>query len=332
MDIVKRKYALLMTLLASSTGLLHADQNWNASDGQSDYCCPPSVCCEESPSRFFFGAEVLCWKPYISGLELGFGTSSITQTTGDGLQTTTTDEYDVDPSFKWNAGYRLAAGYQFDCSAWGVGARWTHFQGKGTRSSDGTLNTGSCHLKFSQLDLILAYNTPETSSFSFKPFIGVRGARINESLDATIIADISLPLGATATETRTFDDSQSYRGIGPIFGLAGDWEIGNGFAVYANAAASFLYGTYKIHFDDPDIFSAPISAQVFSTGSKHVHGYDWNIDLALGIRWETCLCDCYQVSLQLGVEHHQYFDHSRLGSDRGDLTLDGGTFGIGLAF
>lgn len=312
------------------TSIVTLAAHFSAEALESEECCIPEICCE-SESRFFFRADLLYWKPHISGLELDFGNDSLTQVTTDGLVSITSDENDRDPHFKWNADYRLAAGYKFACSDLEVGACWTHFQGSGHRSSRediDTVNYGKISLKFDQIDLALAYNMQTCSSLTLKPFVGLRGVRIKEHLDSNLVTDITFVPGGLATETRTLDDTQNYRGIGPLFGVNGDWDIGCGFGIYGTAAASVLYGVYKIHLDDSDIFTAPISREVFSTGHRRQHGFDCNIDLALGVRWETCLCDCYPLVVKLGFEHHQYFDLNHLGANRGDISLDGGVLSI----
>lgn len=279
-------------------------------------------------------ADVLYWKPHISGLELDFGTNSLVETITDGTQIIATDEFDSDPHFKWNVGYRIGAEYQFCDANWDVGVVWTHFQDSGHRSiteSTDVDNSIRCSLKFDQIDLLMGYQSDTSCEFTFKPFVGLRGARIRESVHAFLVTDITLSPATPATETRTFDDDQTYTGLGPIIGFGGEWDFGCGFSLYGSAAASFLYGKYKVNFDDSDIFSAPLSRSVFSTNSRHMRCIDWNIDVTLGIRWETYVCDCYRVDMQLGLEHHQYFNQSHLGAHRGDLTLDGAVFSVGVS-
>lgn len=291
-------------------------------------------CCNQSPSRFFIQADLLYWKTHLTGLELDFGTGTIAEDITDGLETITSTEFDADPHFKWNAGYRIGAGYQFACTPWEIGAVWTHFRDTGTRSKNedaDTVNRTKCSVKFNQFDLLLAYNECLGSSFNVKPFIGIRGAKIHESLEATLTTDITILPATAVTQTRFLDDHEHYWGIGPMIGIQGDWGVGCGFSLYGAIAGSLLYGKYKLHFDDSEIITAPISRQTFTTDKRHLHGFDCNLDLAIGIRWETCICDSYLLNMKLGFEHHQYFNNSRLGANRGDLTFDGGIFSLGLS-
>src|SRR6202035_686726 len=135
---------------------------------------------------FFIRGDLLYWKPHISDLELDFGRTMISNTIVDGVQKYRMKEFDVDPRFKWNTGYRVAAGYQSRCNGLELALFWTHFQDHGTRrdvEDPSIVNRGKIDLKFDQVDLILAYSGSSCSSFKVKSFIGVRGAEIHEKVN-----------------------------------------------------------------------------------------------------------------------------------------------------
>lgn len=338
MDFTKKGYMAFVALLTMGAGILQAEQGWSGYGApccdMQDYCCE-SPCCEQSKGRFFVGADLLYWTPRAQNLELNFGTSSVVQTTvGDDFEIATIDELDVDPKFKWNAGYRVAAGYQFACSNLEIGAFWTHFQSTGSRNTSldaDTLNFGKYRVKLDQVDLVLAYNVCLSPSLTFKPFFGVRGTRIDHRVDAQITTDILIEPDIFATGIRVWDDNQRFTGAGPVFGVQGDWNIGKGFGLYGTAAGSVLYGFDKVWFENSEAFSAPISQAILSDSLKKTHRYNCNMDLALGLRWQTCVMDKFQVTMKLGFEHHQYFDLSYLGPIRDDLCFDGGIFSIDIA-
>jgi Legionella pneumophila major outer membrane protein precursor len=289
---------------------------------------------EEPSSQFFVRGDFLYWKPQISSLELSFGTGSIVQNTTDVVQVFTMQELDLDPHFKWNPGYRVAAGYVFPCSSWEIGALWTHFQSSGRRTADGVdgiVNSGTTRVNFNQVDVLLSYNS-SWCSFTFKPFLGVRLAKINENVNAEVTHDITILPDTFGTITRFFDDHQHSKMIGPLFGFQGDWEVGCGFGIYGTAAASVLYGYHKVSLDDSEIFTVPLAREVFSADSKNLHRFNWNIDLALGVRWDTSFCDSYELGVKVGFEHHEYFNHSLIGVERGDLSFDGAVVSVILGF
>lgn len=338
MDLIKKSYVALTVLLTMGAGFLQADQSWSGNGAPcgdvQDYGCQPQ-CYEQSKGRFFVGADLLYWIPRTQGLERDFGTSSITQATvGDGIEVKSTEEMDVDPKFKWNVGYRIAAGYQFACSDLEIDAFWAHFQSTGNRrkSQDAySLNFGKYRVKLDQIDVVAAYNISLECSLTFKPFLGVRGTRIRQSVKAQVITDILIEPDTFAISTRIWEDYQRFTGIGPVFGLQGDWNIGSGFGVYGTATGSVLYSFDKIRFEDSQAFSAPISQLTLTEGKKNTHRYNCNMDLTLGLRWQICLMDCFYLTMKLGFEHHQYFNASHLGICRDDLCFDGGIFSIDIA-
>jgi hypothetical protein len=329
-----KKFALLML---SASCFLQADDSTYDYNEHGSYGSPQEIyyeqpyfsCCEQGWGHFKVCAEALYWRPYISGLELSFGRGTLDVSNVGGIDYFISNELDIDPHFDWDWGYRIGGIYQFDCSPLEIGVLWTHFDGQGERRESG--NFGKVKVKLNQLDLVFAYNKQDgCSSFSLKPFIGVRAARIKENIDAFVITYITLP--APATELRTFDDNQKYRGIGPLLGVQGEWDLGCGFGLYGNAAGSLLYGLYRFQFNGTDIFSAPISDSFIGFNKRRVHGFDWNVDLALGFYWNTCLCDDVSLNLKLGFEHHQFFNHNRVSVYRGDLCFDGAVFAVGLSF
>lgn len=343
MDIMKRTGLAVMAMLAMTASVIDASQGssgWSGTSSTYAYqgsgCCPEPVCCEDMCGRFFVRGDLLYFVPHQTGLELDFGTASISQSVTDGVQTTNSTEYDTDPGFKWNPGYRIAAGYVDEASKWGLGAIWTHYQSSASRSNqedESTFNHGKWRVKWDQIDVVVAYDAHPTPSFNVKPFVGVRGARIHQSLNAVLVTDLTLsPPPTTPTSTRTFDDSQNYRAIGPVFGFESDFEVGCGFGFYGTAAASVLYGKTKVSYDDSDIFTAPVSKNFYNLDRRHVDSVDCNIDLALGLRWHTRFCDDFELDLRLGAEHHQFFNQGRLGVSHDDLSFDGGVFSVELSY
>lgn len=294
-------------------------------------CCDQQIV-NDCQNGFYVRGDLLYWKPHVSGLELSFGKGSIDQTISD-QEIVITREYDTDPKFSWDAGYRLAAGYQFN-EGWEALALWTHFRGNGKHSDqdhEGNHSHGHFDLKFNQIDVAVAYKAVFCPLFSVKTYLGVRGARIHEDLKALQITSI-ISNGVSGRETRSFDDKQTFNGVGPLFGVQGNVLIGSGFDLYALVGGSVLFGHYKLNLDDSDIFTQPILKQVFSQNKKHLHSFTWNVDLALGIHYETSFCDSYHLDLNLGVEHHQYFNENHIGANLGDLALTGGVFTVGVGF
>lgn len=305
-------------------------------DEKIEDCAALPPCCP-SKGHFFLRGDALYWTPRITGLELDFGTTEIADRIEGSTQFLATREFDLDPYFKWDVGYRVGGG--FETCNFTIEALWTHFDGKGKRSNrechfenTDLNNHGSIKIKFDQIDLGLGYNYHATCSLTFKPFVGVRAARIHEHLKALLFTEIDVFPDTLALETRTYDDRQKYWGVGPLFGVQGDWEIGCGFGVYGAVAGSLLYGEYKVDFHDTDIFTAPFSKQIASANKRHTHSFDCNIDLAVGISWHRCFCNGSELTFKLGFEQHQYYNQNHLTVGRGDISFTGGVFSAEVSF
>lgn len=321
MNSVKKASVWLATLLTLVTAMLCANQ-----DIQQQPCCP-------SKTGFFARSDVLYWTPRVTGLDLNFGTTQIVEDLIGCTQILKSKEVNIDPHFNWDVGYRVGGGYE--CSQWKAELLWTHFNGNGTRSSHQDLNIhnhGKIKIKLDQIDLALTYNYAVSCSFILQPFIGIRATRLHEHIHALSSTKISRFPTSKVIETRTINDRQKYWGVGPLLGVQGDWDIGCGFGFYGAAAAGLLYGDYEVHLDNKDTFSTPISKQIVSVNRRHLHAFDYNIDLALGISWQTLICNLYELRMKLGVEQHQYFNQNRLCAGREDISFTGGVFSFDLGF
>lgn len=286
--------------------------------------------------RMTITGEALYWSSHISSLELYAGRSDISEFISDGATTTYMNEYNVDPHFRWDFGHRLSFDCRCYCEELGISSSWTHFHNHGTKDIDEDLlvvNTTKSNIEFDQVDLVLTYQGRPCNGFHLKSILGLRWAKINHRLNANLTTDLEFsPSNVSATLTRLLKDRQNYHGIGPIFGLRADLNVECGFELYGSVTLGLLYGDSRVTFDDSADITAPISKTTFSLDKRHVRSFDLNADLAIGITWNAPIYDCYALQFNLGFEHHQYFNQSRLGVDRGDLTFDGGVFGIKLSF
>jgi hypothetical protein len=302
----------------------------NASPDKLFY--PANVEPFESQSRLFLRADFLYWTTLLSGLELGFGTSSFIMNNPSSIRETF--EVDLDPRFEWKSGYRFAYGIPIGCSHWELDAFWTQFRNKGRRTSHGSnkiLNTGSCKVSFDQVDVVAAYQYA-WYSLLFKPFLGFRAAKIDQNIKAKVSGEILILPDTLAIQSKFFDDQQYFKGAGPTLGCEASWEIAYGFEIYGTAGFGLLYGNYNVKFDDKEVASEPFSTETISHNRRHLHRLNYNIDLALGLLWHTCLFQKCELYLKISFEHHEYFNQSYLGANPGDLSFNGGVASLEIAF
>lgn len=191
------------------------------------------------------------------------------------------------------------------------------------------------------IDLIAGYNYELGSCFALRPFGGLRGARIDQKLritefdDSFSSSDFSSsdfsPLSfssSSALFTRDVHNKEKFSGLGPLIGIEAAWNVGCGFSVYASISAACLYGKFNIRVFETDL---DVNAANFCQVRYHTDASLAVADAALGVRWQTCFCDNMRLILQLGLEHHRYFDYNRIGC-YGDLSFDGLNLSAGIEF
>ena len=151
-----------------------------------------------------------------------------------------------------------------------------------------------------------------------RPFGGLRGARIDQSLTNSF-------RGSDQSFARK-RNKEKFTGVGPLIGLEANVNILCGFSIYGSASVSWLYGNFNNRLSD---FNSTVDTVSSCKTRKRLDANLAAADAALGIRWKTCLCNM-KLILQLGLEHHRYFGYKQC--NHGDLSFDGVNFGAGIEF
>lgn len=280
--------------------------------------CPVEPCQEPACGQAFVEGEFLYWRAYQGGLESCTALFNDNVTASDGSVISRFRGKSESLHFQWRPAYRIGLGY-ISNAGWGVAAYWTDFHSRanGHRSA---LQNQRWRLNFQQVDVLVGYTFCGEACFSFRPFIGVRGAKINQKLQACrLYSDRSI-------QGQEYSKSE-FAGIGPVMGIEANVNVGGGFSLFADVATSILYGNDNVRFRK---FEQADNASYFQV-NQHLNGYQTVLDAAVGIAYETRFFDTLSVLFKLSAEHHCYFDFNRLGS-HGDLSLDGGTFSAAITF
>lgn len=323
---LKKTCIAILVTLSSSTGYIQAacyDQPvCDIQPRIDEQCCEP--CCN---SCGYVAVDLLFWRAFESGLDICVpnSTSDIVNTS-DGTVISTFSGTGLDPNFRWSPGFRLTIGRDLPCNNWDIALSWTHFHSnaRGSNNSHEFL----WNVNFDTIDLIAAYET-NFCIFTLRPFGGLRGAIIDQKADLRqFVNEQTIDLISNETHNR-----EKFRGIGPILGLGADWCIGCGFSLYAAASWSWLYGNFDV---DLERNAVTVDSIDFSQIGTRTEGVQTVADAEIGVRWTGCFCDCYQLILGVGLEHHQYFSHNRIGAcsgnGNGDLSFDGLNFSVGILF
>lgn len=353
-NLIKKINGAIALLAIASVGYAYGDNNDNNDNnnlpayGECNDCysCQPACC---GCGNGFISAELLYWRPFVGGIdECGSGNFSET-IASDGRVISRFNGRARNPDFDWDPGFRLGAGYEFACSNWGVAAFYTYFHSRshGSNSHDSDSNSSESYgfdnrenrlrwnINFDLIDVVAGYEADVGSCFTFRPFIGLRGARIDQKVHRGHFQSSGDNFSTSSNDYFSTNrnhfggkNHEKFTGVGPLVGIEADWNVWCGFRLYANASTSWLYGKFRVRlneFDNFDYFDD------FCHIRKNLDATLANFDAGLGIRWETCFCGDMRLFLQLGLEHHQYFNYNRIG-EYGDLSFDGVNFSVAIGF
>lgn len=303
---------------------------------ESSSCCPPT--CNASPycgpncipepycGEFNVKGELLYWTASLGGLEAAFGNTQVATTVSStAVITTTIKESDVHPESEWRPGYRVGADLAFGC--FDLEADWTHYDGRSTFHEDG--QHGHWKIKYDTIDVLFARRFSIAPCFAFKPFIGIRGLKVHQTLKSHLETFFLAGVVGNNTVFTVKNDKEKFWGLGPEFGVEADWYIGCGFDLFASFDVVTYYGTVRGSNYDVNTFPTTVSV---SNGTRNRYFNNIGTDAAVGIRWDTAWTYCdYDIlfMLKLAAEQHRIYDFSDLGSD-GTLSLDGGVAAVGL--
>lgn len=318
-----KKINFILSLLLLTTSVGYSNEEFDCSPCTENVpCCPCTPVC----GKGFVVAGLLVWRAHLDGLDTCVPISTSDTILPDGRIISTFQGEGRDPRFNWNAGFRLGAGYAFANSQWDVGAFWTHFNSKARGSHDND-NGFRWNIDLDVVDITTAYQYNCNSCFALRPYIGIRGVRIEQKVryGASPNATTFAIAGSSLFDR---DNKQKFEGLGPLFGLEANLNVGCGFSVYVNGAVSWLYGRNNARLIDS---TATVDVIDYCDIHNKTNTTLTAADASLGVRWQTCFCTDKQLYLQLGFEHHSYYNFDRL-CDSGDLNFDGLQLGVGIGF
>jgi hypothetical protein len=356
---LKKVWPLATIALASMTSMLSA-----ASATQTGDCgttcgknpgtataTPPSArpitvnnCCCRS---WYLDAEVLFWKATEDGLSPAIVNVELADTNtieipNDGVSMFTNAKF-VEPSAKWDAGFRFGIGYNAQHDDWDVYAVWTHFRNHTTSDVEANadafpqevvyanwsaFNTqtnamvpvaeerSNWSLRLNMIDLELGRKFFAGKWLTLRPFIGLRGALIHQTFNIDYYPGNGLNAASNPyTGFGTIEEvrmKNNFSGVGPRSGINTQWNLGCGWSIYGDAAISLVYGTFDI---DQAEYNGP-SQESEDTVLNIAHNYHATraiTDLALGLRYEQCCFDANNyVTVSLGWEHHMFFNQNQM--------------------
>lgn len=302
----------------------------NGKDSCYEICSPmifEDECCQGGA---FLSADLLYLRAYEGGLNCDCGPFVIKDNfDSQGRVDTNFKKKNRHIHYQWDPGFRIGAGYLFGtCDNWDLDIFWTCYNSTTRKHHEfHGCNNLKWKINFNIVDGIIGRQFPFGPCFTLRAFIGLRGGWIEQKVRRNFKSFTFSPMG-NETSTTFRKDREKFFGLGPLVGIDGNYHLGCGFSLYLSVDAACLFGYFHNKFRHREILE---NSNTFLHGRENLDAVTAAADAYFGIRWQKYFTESIQILFQLGLEHHQYFNFNQIG-DYGDLSLDGGTFSVGLQF
>jgi hypothetical protein len=256
-------------------------------------------------------------------------------------------------AFKWNWGFRVGLGYEFDHDQWDSDIYYTWFRNSAANGSTSqtafttptggsavslnsdlpdlsgvTILTGAANTKltFQVLDWELGRSFYISNSISLRPHIGVKGAWIKlteaESYTGSAAALVAY---SVSNETRSW-------GVGPSAGINSNWYFGcantmppngrgdakdrPGFSIFGDVSGALMYGHFKNSHSEAGLTAAGAASNGFVPSGLNRNLMVPVLTGVLGLAWDMCFaCDKMHLGIRAGYELQYWFrQNQRFGS------------------
>ncbi len=342
-------------ILLTAASALHAGDLPSSTQGKEavGMVNPSSRFQVENGWNLFLNTEFLWWVAKEDGLyyaQSGFTPAPADVLTPDKGVSFKGHLQKVKPHFR--PGFRIGLGGNMSYDEWDIFLYWTWFKSHARGHAHGSLLTLWAHpqvagngttsassakaklsLHYNLIDLEMGRSLWAGKHFSMRPFIGIRGAWIDQHFD------IHYDYTTTPETDGRIRAESDFEGVGARAGLDMRFALHGGWSFYSIASASMLYGFYDCDF------SEHWESTKVAVARDGFHNAATTAQLALGVRWDTYvhkdryhfgLYAMWEQNIWFGLNKMNHYFHNlndgSLEQMNGDLTLSGGTFGVRFDF
>jgi hypothetical protein len=285
---------------------------------------------------WFASADVLYWKGRVGGTEYAFSDQDMFAT----LPIKGRKKY---IRLDWGWGLRAGLGYHFDHDGWDFLAEYTWWEDDGSSSLGAGLNGSVVALKgsssitqpdgpfvycrsaksqydldYQALDANLGRNYYVSSTVSFRPFWGLKAARIDLDQNTrytgggrTNIGTSSDPAFILGVENNTVSvrESCKFLGLGPRTGIGSAWYMGNDLSIFGSATGALLLGNF--HVRHKENYSALEASHIELKASSLA--FSPTVNFELGMRYDTYLHEGrHHLGIGVGVEVNYWWRQNQM--------------------
>lgn len=336
---VKSTGVVFSTSLLMMTGVAGtASADYSNSCGFMDCCDMP---------EYVVYADFLYWQTNPEGLEFarsGFNPNATTAVDAGQIYA---------PGCEWSPGFRIGAIVDLSCCEWDFFAQYTwlhpnlsksvadvaNLQASSSSGLDGVAlaaASGKYDLHFNVLDFGLGRTFNVNECFLFRPHFGFK-ATWQEAKYTVNYRDA----GTATSIADAVNHKTNFNGIGLRGGFDAAWKFSPCFSIVGNLALSAVYSDIEVrrHDNETTTTGSTVSAVEITNQKFDACAVIPVLELFLGIRWDSTVCDCYDIFVALGWEEQVWFNYNRSIRETADavgphgaLTFQGLTVRAGMGF
>lgn len=259
------------------------------------YNAPCCIDVDQSYDLFLSGSFIY-WQPRQENMELGI-VSDLTDSND-----IVNGKY-VDLNFRYKPGFKVGLGMNFDYDQWDTFIEYTWFRSTETVRKNLNPNNTEIHLipawqfpaflnptyssgsekwklRMDLIDWDLARNCFVGKKLCLRPFIGLRGAIIDQKVTVDYVNTTAAAL-LISPSTYVHQKSHSW-GIGPRVGIGSNWNLGAGYRLFGNGEFDVLFTQYNLRTVQAAIDS---DDSTYSLKQNNVNYLRTHVDLKLGLGW-----------------------------------------------
>lgn len=336
---------------------------------------PADVCCEEAvkpgpfgfaypwdlglscPRDFYIHVDGLAFQAKQDGMEFSILDSDAASSSNTLSQGRIRGFSDNNDEWDYNPGVRVGIGFVMEHDAWNCDFQWTwlnitDYRHVGAVPFGGSIlpmwlvgddtpatfqgnrkAVGKWHADYNVIDLSLGKAYHVSRYLVLNPHFGLRTGWIDQHFAVRYV-------GSSEIFTIQHADNDFW-GIGSRIGVDSDWILGKGWCLFANLAASMLFGKFEV--DQNLTFPTASGGYGFDTDYDFYQNTP-NMEIVVGLGWARYFDkNKYRVGLRAAYEFHEWWDMFNLRRfwsgapnfdndvvSRGNLTLNGFSLRLNL--
>lgn len=246
---------------------------------------------------------------------------------------------------RYKSGYKIGIGTSFDNDDWELELNYTKFHQKYHKNGSIVPNVASdttggfsplwfdvatnflaigsdepyfadefqanWHLKLDFLDLDLGRSHFIGKKLTVHPFMGLRGALIDQQEKAIYLNHNPISGMVTyATPLKSNAKTTSW-GVGPRAGIIANCNLSKNFRLYGNGAADLLYTSYKYRSTYTAFDPATGNIDASTKYNQNIHTLRAHLDLELGLGWGSYFnCNVWHFDISAGYGFQAFWNQN----------------------